>query len=283
MTTTLAASLEGRRVGIVLSSAFFGFYAHTGFMQALATTRTKGHVYAGSSAGALVAAFSATHELDNFLPVLLNLRRKDFWDPSVKLARNWGLLKGHRFQSLLESHLPISRFEECATPLLTVSTNLSSGTRHVDSKGPLAPAIAASCALPFLFQPVSRGTERYADGGIIDKAPIQAVIDRFQIDALVVHIVHSRTIGTRAPLAPRRFLNWSLDACRHASWQTQALLAEARGVATYIVETEPSSIGPFSMSRGGHILEETRLKVTHQLQQPARYFRANYLFENDNV
>ena len=278
MTLTLNESLGNQRVGVVLSSAFFGFYAHTGFMQALNATGTQSHVFSGSSAGALVAGFSAAHELDNFLPTLLKLRRKDFWDPSVKIARHWGLLKGHRFQSLLESHLPISRFEDCPTPLLTVSTNLSSGTRQVDCSGPLAPAIASSCALPFLFQPVSRGSARYADGGIIDKAPIQALIDRYEVDVLVVHVIHSRTIGTRAPIAPRRFMNWSLDACRQASWQTQALLAESRGVPTYIVETEPSSIGPFSMDRGGRILDETRLKVTQQFEQPAHYFRASYLF-----
>jgi len=173
--------------------------------------------------------------------------------------------------------LPVKTFEECSTPLLTVATDIDSGERHVDTKGPLVPAIAASCALPFLFQPVLRDGRRHADGGIIDKAPIEPVINHYELDALVVHVIHSRSVGSKAPSAPRKFLNWALDNSRNASWRTQAALAEARSIPTYIVETEPSSVGPFSMRRGTKIIEDTRYRVLDQLNQNTRYFSAKYL------
>ncbi|MEE2757160.1 MAG: patatin-like phospholipase family protein [Myxococcota bacterium] len=264
-------------MGIVLSSAYFGFYAHTGFMKAIKETGLKIGAYSGSSSGSLIAALSACETLDQITPSLLQLRRRDFWDPSVQVGRPWGLLKGRKLQGLIEQYLPVDTFEDCTTPLVTVCTNLETGRRHVDDHGPLAPAIASSCALPFLFQPISRRGVRFSDGGIIDKAPIEALIRHHKLDALVVHIIHSKSIGKKAPSAPRRFLNWSLDQCRQSAWQSQALLAEAMGVETYIVESEPASIGPFTMGRGQQILQRQTIQVQDQLKQPSHLFRASYL------
>ncbi|MBV70195.1 MAG: hypothetical protein CMH52_02515 [Myxococcales bacterium] len=275
--TSLLDSLKQKKLGIVLSSAYFGFYAHTGFMRALKETGLKIGAYSGSSSGSLIAALSACETLDKVTPSLLNLRRRDFWDPSVQVGRHWGLLKGRKLQALIEQYLPIDTFEDCTTPLVTVCTNLATGRRQIDDHGPLAPAITSSCALPFLFQPVLRNGVRYSDGGIIDKAPIEALIKNHDLDALVVHIIHSKTIGKKAPSAPRRFLNWSLDHCRQSAWQSQALLAEAMGIETYIVESEPASIGPFSMGRGEQILERQTIQVRDQLKQPSQLFRASYL------
>ena len=103
----------------------------------------------------------------------------------------------------------------------------------------------------------------------------EPVIDRYELDALIVHIIHSRSVGTKAPRAPRKLLNWSLDVCRSAGWRTQVALAEARGIPTYVVETTPSSIGPFSMKRGASIMDATRARIVGELEQPASMFRAN--------
>ena len=273
MTNSLSETLSEGRVGIILSSAFFGFYAHSGFVQALKGAGVKGSLYAGCSAGALVAGFAGADGLEDFIPKLIELRRKDFWDPTMHLGRPWGLLKGHRFLSLLEENLPVQRLEDCPTPTLMVSTDLENGTRRVDTTGALAPAIAASCALPILFRPLERDGRLYADGGIIDKAPIEPVMDRYDLDALLVHIIHSRSVGTKAPRAPRKLLNWSLDVCRSVGWRTQVALAEARGIPTYVVETAPSSIGPFSMKRGASIMDATRTRIIEELNQPASMFR----------
>ena len=280
MQASLSETLSKGRVGVVLSSGFFGFYAHAGFVQALGAAGIRSHVYAGSSAGALVAGFCAGGELDAFIPQLTSLRRKDFWDPAIRMGRPWGLLKGRRFLSLLDKLLPVKTFEVCKTPILTVATDLDSGERRVDTSGLLVPAIASSCALPFLFQPVVREGRRLADGGIIDKAPIEALIDHYELDALLVHLIHSRNVGIKAPSAPRKFLGWCLDNSRNASWRTQAALAEARGIPTYIIETEPSSIGPFSMKRGAKIIEQTRKRVAAQLSQETLYFSAGHLLKS---
>ena len=274
---SLAEQLNGKRTGVVLSSAFFGFYAHAGFMSALDSDGVTPTAIGGSSAGALTGAFAASERLQSFIPVLKNLRRKDFWDPGLPGGRPWGLLKGKKLQTMLVDTLGTSTFEGCKIPLLTVSTNLETGRRHVDTRGPIVPAVAASCALPFLFRAVIRDGDRHIDGGIIDKVPIEAMIEHFELDALLVHYIPSKRVSEPAPKGPRKFMDWALDISRDSNWQTQAALAEASGVKVYVISSPNANLGPFSMKRGSEVIEAARTHTLSALQRPSERLRFSRL------
>ena len=142
---------------MALSSAFFGFFGHTGFVRALQDAGIRPVLYGGASAGAMVAAAAAAGRLEQFGDVALDLKRRDFWDPGVPFGAPPGLLRGRRLAALLERHLP-ARFDDCATPLVTVSTNLTRRRRHVDTTGALPEAVLASSASPILFKPAASST-----------------------------------------------------------------------------------------------------------------------------
>ena len=83
-TETLAEALSGRRVGLVLSAGFFGFYGHAGFLSGLVAGGVHPAAYAGTSAGGLVCAYAAAGMAPQALEaLLLGLRRERFWDPDV--------------------------------------------------------------------------------------------------------------------------------------------------------------------------------------------------------
>ncbi len=139
----------------------------------------------GSSAGAILTAALAyglaDHEIKS---VLLELKRKHFWDPAFGL----GLLKGERLQGLvreiLQGHrqiLPISistfdilkrktkSFERSETDISEQSeTNISWQVN-------IARFVRASCALPLMFHPVQIEGRRYWDGGVLDKLALDSV------------------------------------------------------------------------------------------------------------
>ncbi len=242
-------------------------------MSALAAEGITPNAIGGSSAGALTGAFSACNRLNEFIPVLKSLRRKDFWDPGLPGGRPWGLLKGKKFKALLTDTLGKSTFEECDIPLLTVSTNLETGRRHIDTAGHIAPAVAASCALPFLFRAIVRNGDRHIDGGIIDKVPIEAMLDHFDLDTLIVHFIPSKRVGEPAPKGPRKFMDWALDISRDSGWQTQAALAEALGIEVYVVSSPNAKLGPFSMNRGASVIEETQQQSRTVLSMPHERLR----------
>lgn len=164
---TLREWLAEGPYGLGMSSGFFGFFAHCGVVVALEDAGLLPARVAGSSAGALVGgAWASGVDGVRLRDELVTLRREDFWDP----APGAGLLRGRRFRAKLDALLPAHTFEECRVPAaMSVFDVLARETRVLD-RGPLAPAIHASCAVPGLFHPAWVGGRPLLDGGVTDRA-----------------------------------------------------------------------------------------------------------------
>jgi NTE family protein len=129
----------------------------------------------GSSAGALVAGlWAAGVSAGQMRERLFSLERADFWDPDPLFALRGGLLRGERFQALLEEALPVRHFHECRIPVRVVAYDLFARRVEALGSGELAPAIRASCSVPGMFQPTVIARRRYIDGGVADRAGIAA-------------------------------------------------------------------------------------------------------------
>jgi NTE family protein len=151
---------------LVLTSGFFGFYAHAGMLEALTSEGIVPSAACGSSAGALVsAAWASGVEIPALVSTLRDLRRDHFWDPSPGL----GLLRGELFRARIESMFPVRRFEDCRAPLAISTFDVRARRTHVLTRGELAPAVVASCAVPLLFHPVRHEGRLLLDGGIRDR------------------------------------------------------------------------------------------------------------------
>jgi len=155
-----------------MSSGFFSFYAHTGFLSVLEENALLPARISGSSAGALVGgAWAAGLPAADLAAELEALERKDFWDPGV----GPGLLRGRLFRERLDRLLPVARFDQTRVPLAVSVFEIRSRTTQVVDRGLLAPAIQASCAVPFLFHPVAIDGRAYYDGGILDRPGLEGM------------------------------------------------------------------------------------------------------------
>lgn len=170
---TLADRLREAPFALAMSSGFFGFYAHTGVLAALEDEGLEPQSVRGSSAGALVtAAWASGLSAASLSRELTALQRQDFWDPRP----GFGLLAGRKFDGILRRILPHQDFARCRVPVaLSVFDVLSRRTELVE-EGDLAIAIRASCALPFLFQPVWMNGRPKLDGGIADRPGLHGAI-----------------------------------------------------------------------------------------------------------
>jgi NTE family protein len=185
VTTTLAERLRAEPFELILSSGFFGFFAHAGVVRALEEAGLRPALVGGSSAGALVAGlWGAGVAAETIRERLFALRRDDFWDPDPLLgligARGLGLLRGERFEQLLAEALAgvgVTRFAECPTPVRVVAFDVAARRTVTLSQGLLVPAIRASCSVPGMFQPAVIERRRLLDGGIADRAGISAASD----------------------------------------------------------------------------------------------------------
>jgi NTE family protein len=169
---TLRDWLRAGPFTLTLSSGFFGFFAHAGVVSVLEAEGLLPARLTGASGGALVAGlWGAGLPAPRLAEALLALRREDFWDPRPGL----GLLAGRLFRARLSAALPVATFEACPRPLAVSVWDARSRRTTVVASGPLAPALHASCAVPFLFQPVWLGGRPCLDGGVADRPGLAAV------------------------------------------------------------------------------------------------------------
>jgi NTE family protein len=169
---------------LALSSGFFGFYAHVGFLKALEDLQIKPAAYSGTSAGGLVAAAAARGmRVQEIEKLITGVTRKDFWDPSLGL----GLLRGEKFYQIIKKEIA-SDFNELQAPLRIPVFDIARGSTQVLTSGNLAKAIQATCAVPLMFQPVRIADRFYYDGGIQDKKGVHGIA---QDEKILCHFLKS--------------------------------------------------------------------------------------------
>ena len=279
---SLLERLRGRRVGVVLSAGYFGFYGHAGFVDGLLSAGVTPSAWAGTSAGGMIAAFAAAGlPPARVAELILQQRREHFWDPdylgiaidSVRRgSRPSGLLKGERFVELMRQFLPVQTFEALPVPLLLVATNLSTQAPEVMQTGDLASAVHATCAYPGLFQAVRREGYLLWDGGIVDKAPALALADARpnELDVVLVHFLPSRD-GAKEPAGALAYASGMANgfaAIRKDHFRLQLRLLEARGVEVHVVTSRLPAVSPNEMHRGPEAVAAGRASVLHALTQP---------------
>jgi NTE family protein len=238
---TLRQWLEDAPYGLALSSGFFGFFAHCGLLSVLEDANLLPQRVSGSSAGALVGGFWASGlDATPMREVLFNLRKTDFWDPGAGL----GLLRGRRFRALLEHWLPVRDFADCRVPLAVSAYDLLGHRTHVLDQGALAPAIQASCSVPFMFQPVWLQRRPLLDGGIKDRPGL-------------------------AGMPPGRVLYHHLAS--RSPWRrkngAQTRIPSVPGLQALVIENLPR-IGPNHLEQGPHAFHAACTAMRRALDQP---------------
>ncbi len=136
-----------------------------------------GAIYGAAYAAGLSAAHIRAHT-EEVLAQRLDLARNLIAarsDPVQKIFRLFALRSSLlKPESLLEHVLPSRvprRFSDLQIPLAVVATDFYAQDTVVFSEGDLRQAIAASIALPVIFQPVIINNRAFMDGGLVDPLP----------------------------------------------------------------------------------------------------------------
>lgn len=170
------------RIGVALGGGAAQGFAHVTVLEAIDELGLKPAAVAGTSMGAIIgAAYAAGMSGDDIRGFAINLfrRRSDF------LGRLWQLrprkisevslgLGQFDLQKTLRAFLPPflpETVEDLAVPFTAIATDFYAGTEVVIRTGPLIQALAASSAVPILFQPVVFDGRVMIDGGCVNPVP----------------------------------------------------------------------------------------------------------------
>lgn len=109
------------------------------------------------------------------------LQKGIFWGISLQRA---SFISEQDFLTRISLLFEDKRIEETAIPFFAVATDLIQGKEVILSEGPIRKAVAASCAIPGIFPPVTIGECRLIDGGWVNQVPIEP-LSRLGADFLI--------------------------------------------------------------------------------------------------
>ena len=163
------------KVGLALAGGFARGIAHIGVLRVFREAGIPIDMVAGTSVGALIgASYCAGASLEMMEDIACGTKFTDFgrWTPS------WlGLATNQRMEQFLARFSTIKNFEELKTPLAIAATDINAGLPvYYYQKGPIAPALRASCAYPGLFVPIQYDGRTLVDGFLTALVPYEGLL-----------------------------------------------------------------------------------------------------------
>lgn len=151
---------------LLLSSGFLAFARHVGVVQAVEARGLAVDAVVGTSSGALVGALWAAGHSGADLERMVAGRRP--FDLMGWHAAPWrGAFSLAPLVAWLSELLPPS-FAQLRRPF-AAGVKAPDGRPALLTDGDLPRAVAASCAIPYVFVPVEHGGASYRDGGVVDR------------------------------------------------------------------------------------------------------------------
>jgi NTE family protein len=142
----------------------------------------------------------------------------------------------------MDGLISVRTFDACRVPAAVSVFDVFRRETHVLSSGDVAPAICASCAVPFLFHPVRIGGRSYLDGGILDRPGLAGMPEREP--RLLFHHIASRS-----------------------PWRTKNEIPTRPGMLTFMIDGLPRS-GPFRLDEGRRAYRVARDVTRRALDRP---------------
>jgi NTE family protein len=188
------------RIGLALGGGGARGLAHILMLEVFDEFGIKPTVITGTSIGALFGASYASGlsaafiraSAEETLSRRFDMVRQLFAARSVPTQKLLNLLPMRHAllnpEAVLDLVLPLQvarDFAQLSIPLQLVATDLSSQSAHVMGSGSLRDAIAASIAIPVLFQPVLRGGYTLVDGGLVNPLPFDLFGDDVDITVAI--------------------------------------------------------------------------------------------------
>ena len=174
------------KIGLALGGGGARGYAHLGAIKALEEYGLKFDFVSGTSVGSLIGAFYANGwTFEQMYEMATKYKEKDIRTSKIPFMPS----NTEGLQNMVKNSLGDIDVSDSKIPLAIVSTDILSTQECVIMKGNLAKAVAGSCAVPAIFQPVSFEDKLLLDGWLQNTLPsdIPKIFDCYYVIAIDVH------------------------------------------------------------------------------------------------
>ena len=190
---------KGAVFGLALGSGGAKGTAHLGALKAFEEVGVTFDVIAGASIGSIVGALTAYgYSADDVYRMAKDL--------DVKEAAASVLFRSDGLTYVISRFLDgIENFSELQKPFAAVTTDLETGERVVLTEGELAPALAASSAMPPYFRPVRLGQRTCIDGAFSSSVPADVCREMGATFVVAIDLATYTEKGSYKPLLDKLF------------------------------------------------------------------------------
>lgn len=158
-------------LGLCLAGGGALGFLHIGLFEAMKELDLRPGIVAGTSTGAVMGAFYAAG-----LPpeAMRGILRGFRWAKVMAFTlHRRGILSTGAMQAYLREHLGKMDVSDLPIRLKVSALNVHTGELKVFTEGPLVKCLAASCAVPGLFEPVEIDDATYFDAGTLYNLPLE--------------------------------------------------------------------------------------------------------------
>jgi NTE family protein len=147
----------------------------------------------GAINGAVVAADPGPGAVKTLTETWQSINGSDLFAGPLARLRVAATSRTHLYpieplRELVERQLGPVRIEDLQVPFQCCAASIERAAETWFATGPLAEAVAASCAVPGMFPPVRIGEEHYLDGGLVNSLPINRAVMLGATEVFVLHV-----------------------------------------------------------------------------------------------
>lgn len=179
--------INNKKISLALDSGSAKGMAHIGVIETLEKEGYKITAVAGTSMGAIVAAYYCLGKLDVLKSWLTGLNKKSTL-MTIDVSFSGGFIGGKKLMQAFEEHLGDAQFSDTKIPLYIIATNLDTGKERIFSEGSIIHAVRASISVPGVMRPYLYDGNYYVDGAVTNPLPVDVLHKNKHHNIVAVHL-----------------------------------------------------------------------------------------------
>ncbi len=234
------------KIGLCLGGGGALGYAHIGVLKALEENGIYPEVISGSSMGAIVGVlYAGGLTPDELIYIIHHEKMYKLTTLINPTFSRRGLSSLKVLQVLLQNLLPANEISSLEREFYVCVSNLTKARWEMVGEGAIDKYVVASASIPYIFEAVSINGMLYADGGLLNNLPAQALQGRCDVIIGVDVLPH---FEVHQPLHAMDTLMMPIRALVHSN------SAAGRAVCDFLIEpAELKSYNSFSFEKYAEI------------------------------
>jgi NTE family protein len=254
--------------GLALGSgAAYGF-AHIGVIKVLEKNNINVDIACGSSIGAVIATFWALgYKAEEIEKLMIGVGKKiNFFSFSGFSFPFKGFLKAKYLENIFKKLLKDKTFYDLKHNLKIVVFDFAKRETTVLTEGFLYKAVAASCAMPGVFEPIRVKNEMLLDGGILSPLPTKILLNYNVNKIIAVNVTPTRE---EIYSQYQHHKKWHILDFIFGSIETmqREFVQQATAVSDVVIHPNFKGIGWFEFDRVGELIKRGQEAALEKIEE----------------